>query len=725
LLWDYPFSDTNKNNILKKFIKIILVIIAVALVGGFIWWQQHKKRIIKDSIENAISKGTGNVYFIHYDSSAIDELNGNASFYNVALQSDSLQQQLNLYDTASEATIYNVLIDEVTVRGADIPSLLSNTAVDAKNIEIIHPVIYIISSGKKEKQSYNRYDTLAIYEKLLGKFNSIHASEINIRNGFLNFADKTGKPHTALNDINIQVKNFKIDSTKDYQNIISYFIKDVVASVKTINIKETGNQTSFTDVEYNAPAKFLKLRNFQQKNEQGEVVFDVNNTAINNFATDSFILKQQLRAEELISDGGSLTFYRKPVKTTSTTDDNDEISIDNNYFDEALLNKINIGNTKIAIYNKAKPKESPFILTNVKFSASDIQKVYSGTSIKNLIGKSNWLLSADGFSFLSEDKRYKMSVGKFNINSAASTMSLGNFSVTPQISEANFAKTIKYQEDLFNLNFNHIEMTGLNARLLVTDRRIEAETVSMQPEIKIFNDRLVEPNPASKVGKYPHQLLQKVKLPVNIKKLVIKNGYVAYKERAIVSKQSGTIFFKNINAVITNVTNAKDAISKNNIMALDASAMFMGVGNLQTNWKLPLNTTDGSFTMSGTIGSFNAEALSSITEPLGMVSIRKGTINKLTFEMTGNDLRAKGTSTLLYEDLKVDVLKKDSTDTKKKDVESFLANLLIKDKNPMNGETRVNEINNEREITKSFFNLVWKSIFAAAKKTAQGKSSGK
>jgi hypothetical protein len=641
------------------------------------------------------------------------------------LQSDSLQQQLQRYDTASEATIYNVMIDEVTVRGADIPSLLNNTAVDAKSILIIHPVIYIISSGKKEKQTYNRYDTLAIYEKLLGKFNRIQASEIIIQNGFLNFADKTGQPHTALNDINIQVKNFKIDSTRDYQNIISYFIKDVVAKVKTINVKDEKNLITFSDVEYNAPAKFLRLKNFRQENEQQQIVFDVNNTAINNISTDSFILKQQLKAEELIIDGGVLTFYRKPVKNTDTANNNDEIAIDNNYFDEALLNKINIGNTRIVIYNKSKPKEAPFILTNVKFSASDIQKVYSGTSIKNLIGKSNWILSADGFSFLSENNRYKMSVGKFNINSAASTMMLSNFSVTPQISEANFAKSIKFQDDLYNLNFKNIEMTGLNARLLVTERRMETETLTMQPDIRVFNDRMVEPNAASKVGKYPHQLLQKLKFPVNIKKLIVKNGYVGYTERGRASKEKGTVLFRNVNGVVTNVTNAKDAISKNNIMELNATASFMGISDIQTNWKLPLNTTNGAFTISGSGGTFNAEALSSITEPLGMVSIRKGTINKLTFQMTGNDLMAKGTSTLLYENLKIDILKKDSTDTKKKDVESFLANLLIKDKNPMNGETRVNEINNEREQNKSFFNLVWKSIFAAAKKTAQGKSSEK
>lgn len=87
--------------------------------------------------------------------------------------------------------------------------------------------------------------------------------------------------------------------------------------------------------------------------------------------------------------------------------------------------------------------------------------------------------------------------------------------------------------------------------------------------------------------------------------------------------------------------------------------------------------------------------------------------------MTGTDLVSKGSATLLYEDLKIDMLKKDSADIKKKAFQSLLANALMKDKNPVNGVTRTEEINYQRDITKSFFNLVWKSIFSAAKKTVQ------
>jgi len=702
---------------LKKSLKIILIILALALLGGWIYWQQYKKSIVKNSIESAISKGTDSLYFIHYDSSYIDEVNGNASFYNVTLQSDSLKRQLLLYDTASAPTIYNVQIQEVSIRGANIPGLLSNTSIEANSILIKRPVIYVINSGKKEKKGFNSKDSLAIYEKLLGKFKSINANEITIENGILNFADKTGSPTTALQDINIQIKKFRIDSTRDYQNIVSYFVKDVVARVKQVSIQGDKNRATFYDVEYNAPGKFISLKKFQQRNSEDKVIFDINNTSIKNISTDAFVINHQVRAEELASEGGMLTFFIKQKKTADSA--NDEIEIDNNYFDEALVDKVNISNTKIFIYNRAKPNDEPLVISNAKFNASDIQKLHSGTSIKNLISSSNWKLSADGFSFVTANKRYRLSLGAFDINNANASMRIKSFTVKPLMSEAAFTKSLAHQEDLYNLEFNNIELTGIDTRLLISKLRLEAVAGTLQPIIKIYRDRTVAEDLTSKVGKYPHQMLQSIKFPFSIKKLTVKNGLVAYTEKGPVSKENGTVSFKNINGSIANVTNIKDIISKNNLLVLDATASFMGVSQMHSVWKLQLNSTNGAFDVSGTAGGFDAVSLNPMIEPLGMASIKKGRVNKLTFNMTGTDLVSKGSATLLYEDLKIDMLKKDSADIKKKAFQSLLANALMKDKNPVNGVTRTEEINYQRDITKSFFNLVWKSIFSAAKKTVQ------
>lgn len=702
---------------MKKSLVIILSVIAVALIGGWIYWQQHKKGIIKNSIENAISKGTDSLYFIHYDSSSIDEINGNASFYNVTLQSDSLQRQLQLFDTASSATIFNIQIKEVSILGANIAGLLSNTSIEAGSILIKQPVIYIISSGKKEKKILNSNDSLAIYQKLLGKFKNINAKEIAIENGILNFTDKTVEPKTAFRDINILLKNFKIDSTRDYQNILSYFVKDVVAKVKEVYIKGDKNEATFTDVEYNAPGKFISLKNFQQKNSENKIVFDINNTSINNISTDAFILQQQLKAEELISGGGTLTFYIAQKKIADST--KDELEIDNNYFDEAQLNKVAVANTKITIYNKAKPGKDPIVINNVKFNASEIQKLHSGTSIKNLISNSNWSLSGDGFSFLTENSRYRMSLGAFDMNNANSTMHIKSFTVKPVLSPEAISKTLVHQEDIYDIEFNNVELSGIDTRLLIIQRKLEAATATLQPTLKVYHDRTITDDPTSKVGKYPQQLLQKVKLPFSVKKMNIKNGLVVYTEKGAMSKKTGSVIFKNINGTISNVTNISDMISKNNLLLLDATGSFMGLTPMRTSWKLPLNSSNGAFEVSANIDGFNAPSLNSMIEPLGMASIKKGKVNKATYNVAGDDLSAKASGTLLYEDLKIEILKSDSGETKKKGFQSLLANALMKDRNPQNGVTRTDEATYQRDVTKSFFNLLWKSIFTAIKKTAQ------
>ena len=157
------------------------------------------------------------------------------------------------------------------------------------------------------------------------------------------------------------------------------------------------------------------------------------------------------------------------------------------------------------------------------------------------------------------------------------------------------------------------------------------------------------------------------------------------------------------------------------MMTVNANAQLLGVSNLQTKWSLPLDTKDGSFIISGYVGKFNAKALNPLIEPLALASIKEGTIKSVDFTMEGNDNGAKGSSTLLYNDLKIEALKKDSNDLKKRNLISFVANLVIKDDNPKNGNTRQGNIDLERDKTRAFFNLIWKGIFKAAKRTALGK----
>ncbi|MEI9956180.1 MAG: hypothetical protein WDM90_07740 [Ferruginibacter sp.] len=193
---------------MKKTIKYILVVIILAGIGGYIYWDHYKKSIIKKGIEEAINKKTDSLYYIHYDSSKIDEINGNASFYNVSLQSDSAQkEQLKSTDSLPNA-LFNIKVAEITATGIDVAGLLEKQNVAAKKIVLNKPSINIINTGKDKPKSFDASDTLEIYQKILGHFKSIKADTIQIIKGTVVITNLAGKSLTTLENINIVLNNF-------------------------------------------------------------------------------------------------------------------------------------------------------------------------------------------------------------------------------------------------------------------------------------------------------------------------------------------------------------------------------------------------------------------------------------------------------------------------------------------------------------------------------------
>ena len=179
-------------------------------------------------------------------------------------------------------------------------------------------------------------------------------------------------------------------------------------------------------------------------------------------------------------------------------------------------------------------------------------------------------------------------------------MRIKSFTMVPMMTEAAFSKSIAYQQDLYRINISNISLAGIDTRKLIEKKILEAETATLQPVFRAYRDRTLPPDNSSKVGKYPHQLMQSIKFPFSIKKIIINNGMATYVEKADLSKKAGTVFFKNINGTSANVTNMKTA--GNNILQLDATANFMGLSKLHSVWRFPLNSTNGTFEVTGTGG---------------------------------------------------------------------------------------------------------------------------
>ena len=704
---------------MSKKIRIVLIILSVLLVGGIVYWQLVKKNIIKFAINFAVSKATDDEYYVKYDSSYVDEAGGNAGFYNIVLQNDSARIKMLKDDTTVDRTIVDIKVKALEITGLDVPGFRSNNTLTATTLRIVEPVVKIISTGKTEK-NLTKDDSLALYKRITGKFKSIKAAKIEIINARILFANRLQEPHTRLEGVHIGLQNLRIDKNHDYNNIVSYLVKDVEVDVSSFIQKDDKKNVDFTarNLKYSAKGRFISIEKVTQEDRTGAVptmIFSA--IKIAGINTQNFIHAQKIQADSFLSAGGSISMQR--IKRGK--DANGQLDIENDFFTRAQIKNIVLGSTDVTVVNKTNGKT---VIKGVKFTASNLGTVTSGTNLQRLLAGSNFMLSAEGTSLQTNDGLYDIIFSPFTLTGDAKILSIKSIKLKPRKTWQQFVGSLRAQTDLYDVSFSNVVLSGFDINAVLLNNNIVAKKLSMTPNLKIYNDLTVPFDNSSKIGKYPHQQLVSLGMPIFIEKVVLKNGDFLYRERGGVSKQTGDVHFSAINATIENVTNMKERIARNGTMTVRANARFLNKTYLQTTWQLPLTTGNATFTAQGNMGSMDATALNPISKPLGMAAINSGHINGLTFYITGNDLHSRGTVTLKYEGLSVHMLKSDrdsTTSLQKKGLLSTLANRLLKTSNPSKGKLRTGEIDYERDVTKSFFNLLWKSVLQAVQKIVKGK----
>jgi hypothetical protein len=156
-------------------------------------------------------------------------------------------------------------------------------------------------------------------------------------------------------------------------------------------------------------------------------------------------------------------------------------------------------------------------------------------------------------------------------------------------------------------------------------------------------------------------------------------------------------------------------------MQVRIQTRFLNRAQLQLQWNFYLFHPKGQFTVTGELSSMPAAAVNVLTEPMGPARMEKGQINNLQFNFTGHNYGMYGTVRMLYEDLKVSLLEKEtgSGELSKKKLASLAANIIIRKSNPADkkGNIRTAKVNMQRDTRRSIFHLSWKSLFQGIKRT--------
>lgn len=315
---------------------------------------------------------------------------------------------------------------------------------------------------------------------------------------------------------------------------------------------------------------------------------------------------------------------------------------------------------------------------------------------------------------------YKYTFKDIKLLSGERSFSVKKLSINPLLAEAAFMKAAKWQTDRLDFDLYNLLFKQVDVQEILNGNLIANELLVKNAQFNIFRDKSYPAKKESKIGHYPHQELLRIPIDVAIKKVVVQNGSIEYKEKNPQTAKSGVVVFDNVSASLLNVTNMKD---NSGIMTVNFSTRFLNKVPLTARLQFFMKNKNGRFTVNGSMKTTDATIFNPLSKPMALVEINSGTIQSLDFNLICDDYKAKGIIQLLYSDLKVKILKQEELGTseyKPKKLFSFLANTMIPDANPQkNKPVRIVTVNHTRDIDRSMFNLIWKAIFEGAQKTVK------
>lgn len=330
-------------------------------------------------------------------------------------------------------------------------------------------------------------------------------------------------------------------------------------------------------------------------------------------------------------------------------------------------------------------------------------------------------ISIKDFAINTSDSLYRLTAGELQIRTRDKVMEAKKLTMRPRLNRKSFYNNINHQQDIFTIEIEKLDFDKVEWwSLLGEESFLSKKMVIQNGNIKVYNDKSMPVDTRSKLGKFPHQLLAKVNFTIQVDTIKIKGLNMSYEEFNPKSQQSGILHFDGIDGTISNVTNDSARIIADKECRINVSAMFMSKTPLRARFSFNLSSVKrGDFSMQASLGSIDQDKLNEILVPLALVKINKVNIKSLDVTMHGDNYAGTGKVKMIYNDLNVSALKNNGDTLKKRALFSFIANnFILKKQNPSPGAAaRIETGTHEHEANRSFFNLVWKTIFVGAGKT--------
>ena len=305
-------------------------------------------------------------------------------------------------------------------------------------------------------------------------------------------------------------------------------------------------------------------------------------------------------------------------------------------------------------------------------------------SANNAFGANKFLYSdvvslvIPDFSMRSLDRFYRYSFKKLSLNSGTKSIRLDSLQILSSYDRKTFSANLKNQKDQLDITIPVLEIENIDYQDAIFRNRYKAGKILLSdPTFFIFKDKTIAVD-TTQYKAMPAELLRNLNFYVNLDTLEFDHAYLKYEELSSKIDQPGEIFFNQLKGRALGISNDADYVKFGGLLRINITGELMGESDMNINAVFPLNSVDDDFIFMASMQTLQASSLNPLVKPLTLLSAKEGQFNQMQMNVKGNNQQATGQMLLKYENLKVEVQKKDMNE---RQIVSFLANSLIRKNN--------------------------------------------
>jgi hypothetical protein len=325
------------------------------------------------------------------------------------------------------------------------------------------------------------------------------------------------------------------------------------------------------------------------------------------------------------------------------------------------------------------------------------------------------------------DSLYTFTGLGINYSGISNSLTIDSFSIQPNYSQYEFTERYQFQTNRIEVGLSAVHFYNFSIESYLKSKSLLGSYIEIgKLDVNSFRDKR---KPFRHVNRPAFQdMIYNYPGFIQLDSIAILSGSITHTVHAEKANEPGFISFHQLNAQIFNITNDTIYKTEEGYLELKAGAMVMGKGKLNTLLKARLFDPQNTFTVNGTLSEMDIMVLNPILEKNVFIMATSGKIDALDFSFMANNTKAIGHLNMLYHGLKLTFKNKQTGNTTapKEQIESMIANFIVIDSNPLQGEAvRKGVIDNQRDPERFLFHYSFKAILSGIKSVIIGIPSKK